>query len=162
MSWLVNICTLKRVRKSFVPKPIVIPASQDFEGNDGPWSSFTLQIGTPAQIVNVLVSTASSQTLAVVRQGCIPSDGAECDRLRGGVLDIEKTTTWTPVTASPNGTDTFSIGLEAHLGYSSNGKYGFDTVALGWPGSGGPSLDHQLVAGIAAKEYYLGQFGKLV
>ncbi|KAL9632972.1 MAG: hypothetical protein Q9204_003587 [Flavoplaca sp. TL-2023a] len=67
--------------------------------------------------------------------------------------------TWTPLTASPNGTDTFSTGLEENLGYSTNGKYGYDTVALGWPGSDGPSLDHQIVAGIAAKEFYLGHFG---
>ncbi|KAL8657459.1 MAG: hypothetical protein Q9226_001888 [Calogaya cf. arnoldii] len=147
------------MNKSLAPRPIVIAASQEFEGNDGPWSSFTLRIGTPAQTVKVFVSTAGYQTWAVVPQGCIKSDGADCTSLRGGVLDIEKSTTWTPVTASPNGTDTFSIGLEARLGFSSNGKYGLDTVALGWPGSGGPSLDHQVIAGIAAKEFYLGQFG---
>lgn len=31
-----------------LPAPIVIPASQDFDGNDGPWSSFVIQVGTPA------------------------------------------------------------------------------------------------------------------
>ncbi|KAL8916801.1 MAG: hypothetical protein Q9208_008340 [Pyrenodesmia sp. 3 TL-2023] len=60
---------------------------------------------------------------------------------------------------SPNGTDIFKLGLEANLGYSGNGRYGHDTVALGWDGSDGPSLEHQVVGGIATKEYYLGSFG---
>ncbi|KAL8900765.1 MAG: hypothetical protein Q9207_005536 [Kuettlingeria erythrocarpa] len=64
-----------------------------------------------------------------------------------------------PITASPNGTDTFTLGLETNLGYSGNGRYGYDTVALGWEGSGGPSLEHQVVGGIATKEFYLGSFG---
>ena len=150
-----------KVRKSLEASRIVIPASQNFEGNDGPWSSFTLQIGTPAQTVNVLVLTASSQMWTVLQEGCIASDGAECAELRGGVFDIDKSTTWVPVKASPIGTGTFSTGLEENLGYATHGKYGYDTVALGWPGSGGPSLDQQIVAGIAAKEFYLGHLGLL-
>lgn len=54
----------------------------------------------------------------------------------------------------------FSLGLELNLGYAgNNGEYGYDTVALGWQGSGGPSLDQQIVAGIATKQFYLGIFG---
>ncbi|KAL8869945.1 MAG: hypothetical protein Q9174_003895 [Haloplaca sp. 1 TL-2023] len=95
----------------------------------------------------------------VLQEGCIASDGTECAILRGGVFDVDKSATWVPVTASPNGTDTFNMGLDKNLGYSTNGKYGYDTVALGWPGSGGPSLDHQVVGGIATKEFYLGHLG---
>ncbi|KAL8748476.1 MAG: hypothetical protein Q9184_007278, partial [Pyrenodesmia sp. 2 TL-2023] len=51
------------------------------------------------------------------------------------------------------------LGLEENLGYSGNGRYGYDTVALGWEGSDGPSLEHQVVGGIATKEFYLGAFG---
>lgn len=149
------------VRTSSIPEPIVIPASQNFEGNDGPWSSFTIRIGSPAQNVNVYMSTASYQTWAVVPEGCTPSDGVDCPKLRGGLFDPRLTTTWIPITKSPNGTDTFRLGLEANLGYSGNGRYGYDTVALGWDGSGGPSLEHQVVGGIATKEFYLGSFGLL-
>ncbi|KAL8711178.1 MAG: hypothetical protein Q9220_004323 [cf. Caloplaca sp. 1 TL-2023] len=140
------------------PKPIVIPASQNFEGNDGPWSSFTLRIGSPAQNVNVLISTAGAQTLPVAPPGCISSDPANCAQLRGGLFTANQSTTWTPNTLSPNKTDTFALGLEANLGYSANGKFGFDTVVLGWQGSGGPSLDQQIVGEIASKEFYLGLF----
>lgn len=49
-------------RAAYLPGPIVIPASQDFDGNDGPWSSFVIQVGTPAQNVKTLISTAGYQT----------------------------------------------------------------------------------------------------
>lgn len=139
---------------SVVPSPIVIPASQNYEGNDGPWSSFTVRIGSPAQDVNVLVSTASGQTLAIAPQGCVTSDPSECAHTRGGLFDADKSSSWRPNILSPNGTDTYRLDLEKNLGYSGNGMYGYDTVSLGWQGSGGPSLDHQIVAGIATQEFY--------
>lgn len=151
-------------RDASTPKPIVIPASQNFEGSDGPWSTFTVQLGSPAQDVCVLISTAGYQTWAVAPGGCTASDGANCANLRGGIYNPRQSTTWTPNeispnTSSPNKTDGFTLGLEKNLGYSGVGEYGFDTVTLGWQGSGGPSLDHQIVASIATIEFYLGTFG---
>lgn len=49
-----------------------------------------------------------------------------------------------------------------NLPYTSNfddGDYGFDTLGLGYSGSGGPTLDHQVVASIATKDFYLGNLG---
>lgn len=45
------------VRASTVPAPVVVPPSQSFEGNDGPWSSFTLQIGMVLDEAIALAST---------------------------------------------------------------------------------------------------------
>jgi len=137
--------------------PIVIPASQDFDGNDGPWSSFTLQIGSPAQDVKVLISTASGQTLLVVPQGCTPSDPSSCNITRGGLFVPDQSSTWKQSNATANGT--FVLGLETNLGYTGSAEFGYDTVTMGWQGSGGPSLDQQIVSGIATKEFYLGLFG---
>lgn len=64
--------------------------------------------------------------------------------------------TWKENNATANGT--FTLALETSLGYSDNAEFGYDTVALGWQGSGGPSLDQQIVGGIATKEFYLGLF----
>ena len=139
------------------PEPIVIPPSQDFDGNDGPWSSFYLEIGSPAQYVKVLISTASYQTWAVVPQGCVASDPPDCAALRGGQLIPNRSSTWKYNSANVNGT--FTLGLETNLGYSGNGDYGYDTVVLGYQGSNGPSLEQQTIAGIATKEFYLGIFG---
>lgn len=137
--------------------PIVVPASQNFEGNDGPWSTFTLQIGTPAQNVNVLVSTTGYQTWVVIPQGCPSQEPTGCAQLRGGLFNSNESTTWTQNNITSNGT--FTLGLEENLGYTGNGLFGYDTVSLGWQGSNGPSLDRQIVAGIATPEFYMGVFG---
>ena len=140
-----------------LPAPIVVPASQDFDGNDGPWSSFTLQVGSPPQNLKVLISTAGYQTWVVHPQGCAPIDPSDCAILRGGNFIAEESTTWTNNTVHEN--STFTLGLERNLGYGGHGLYGYDRVQLGWQGSGGPSLDQQIVAGIATKDFYLGVFG---
>lgn len=125
-------------RASTVPAPIVIPASQEFEGNDGPWSTFTVRLGTPEQVVNVMVSTASYQTWAVIPESCAHSESPNCASLRGGEFDYNQSTTWKPNTINPNGT--FALGLETNLGYHGRGLYGYDTIALGWQGSGGRQI----------------------
>ena len=139
------------------PAPIAIPPSQDFDGNDGPWSSFYLQIGTPPQDVKVLVSTAAYQTWVVRPEGCIASDPPNCATSRGGEFIPSQSSTWNYNNASVNGT--FTLELETNLDYSGNGDYGYDTVVLGFQGSDGPSLQQQIVAGIATKEFFLGVFG---
>ncbi|KAL8782887.1 MAG: hypothetical protein Q9195_009543 [Heterodermia aff. obscurata] len=165
-SWLLSLATAShtpllspRDTNTTVPAPIVFPPSQQFEGNDGPWSTFTLRLGTPQQDVNVMVSTASYQTWAVVPQGCTSDDPSNCADLRGGEFKYNDSTTWVQNNVTENGT--FTLGLELNLGYGedANGLYGYDTVALSWLGSGGPSLPQQIVAGIATPNFYFGLFG---
>lgn len=141
-----------------LPAPIVIPASQDFDGNDGPWSSFALRVGTPAQTVKVMISTAGSQTWVVLPEGCTSLDPPDCLTSRGGEFYTNRSSTWRKNNVTSNGI--FSLGLESNLGsIGNNGKFGYDTVRLGWQGSGGPSLDHQILAGIVTKQFFLGVFG---
>lgn len=117
-----------------------------------------IQVGTPAQNVKTLISTAGYQTWAVLPQGCTSSDPPTCGISRGGEFRPNESTTWVANNVTSKGI--FSLGLELNLGYAgNNGEYGYDTVALGWQGSGGPSLDQQIVAGIATKQFYLGIFG---
>ena len=40
-----------------------------------------------------------------------------------------------------------------------NGQYGHEIISLGYPGSGGPTLTQQVVAQIAAPDFFLGAFG---
>lgn len=141
-----------------LPAPIVIPASQDFDGNDGPWSSFALRVGTPAQTVKVMISTAGSQTWVVLPEDCTSLDPPDCLTSRGGEFYTNRSSTWRKNNVTSNGI--FSLGLESNLGsIGNNGKFGYDTVRLGWQGSGGPSLDHQILAGIVTKQFFLGVFG---
>lgn len=53
------------------------------------------------------------------------------------------------------------MAAEESLGVYSddNSDLGTDNITLGWQGSQGPSLPHQLVAGIATKDFYLGLLG---
>ena len=139
------------------PAPVAVPATQEFDGNDGPWSSFTIQVGTPPQDVKVLISTASYQTLVVAPEGCTSSDPPDCASSRGGEFVSSISSTWRVNNITANGT--FTLELEGNLAYSGNGDYGFDTVGMSWQGSGTPSLEQQIVGGIATKEFYLGIFG---
>ena len=142
---------------STVPAPISIAPSQEFQGNDGPWSTFPVQIGTPPQTLNVLVSTASSQTWVVLPEGCTPSDPTNCTLSRGGVFQSNVSSTWNQDNDTAGGLAPLS--LETVLNDTGTGLYGFDTVGLGGHGQGAPSETGQAVAGIATKGFYLGLFG---
>ncbi len=153
---MLNRWLAKRAASS-VPAPISVQPSQKFNGNDGPWSSFPIQVGTPPQIVNVLVSTASSQTWAINPQGCTSSDPANCSISRGGFFQPNDSSTWKQNQDAANGL--FPLVLETDLNVTGTGLYGYDTVSLSGQGSGGPTLDQQVVASIATKGYYLGLLG---
>lgn len=65
------------------PAPISVSTSQAFEGNDGPWSTFVLRVGTPEQVFHVLISTNGQETWVPVPEGCIQSDPSDCGKSRG-------------------------------------------------------------------------------
>ena len=106
-----------------------------------PRSSFAIQVGKTAQNVRVFPSTASTTTWVVENVGC-PSDApSNCEDSRGGVFNKNTSLTWVP-------NSIFEIGIEENLGFDVFGDFGFDTVTLGWLGSGGPTVEHSIVAGI--------------
>ncbi|KAL8668082.1 MAG: hypothetical protein Q9202_000060 [Teloschistes flavicans] len=133
------------------PKPISVAPSQYWEGDDGPWSSFTLQVGTPAQDVRTLVSTSSQVSWLVLQDvGCRVNDAA-CANARGGLFNMNASSTW-----KPNGF--WQLQNERNLGIFANGLFGNDTIGLGIQGSGGPSLPDQILATIGTEDFYLGMF----
>lgn len=88
--------------------------------------------------------------------GCLPGDPSNCAQLRGGLVNVNDSTTW-------QDQGIYALGDEVNLpdyttGYD-NGDYGFDTLGIGEPGSGGVSLDNQVVAVLATKDFYLGNLG---
>ncbi|KAI1336017.1 acid protease [Xylariaceae sp. FL0016] len=139
---------------------IVISPSEYYDGNDGPWSSFFLRVGTPEQSVRVLVSTASPESMVVLSEyGCstaaFETVPADCAVSRGSLFITNDSSTWDQV--GDFGINGDGVGLEANLGYTQNARWGLDTVGLGLAG---PSLDNQSVAGIpTAEPFYLGVFG---
>ncbi|KAE9365327.1 acid protease, partial [Stipitochalara longipes BDJ] len=132
------------------------------DGNDGQWSSFVIQVGTPPQTMRVFISTSAYQTSVVVPEGCTTSDPPTCTSLRGAVdgslFDINMSSTWEINTADLN-SNIYPLGVGTTLGYRGKAELGFDEVAFGWKGTGVVSLNNQTVAGFAAKDSYLGFFG---
>ena len=122
------------------------------DGNDGPWSSFPLGIGNPPQFVRVLVSTTCPQPWTVLPQGCTHSDPPTCPSSRGGLFFPNSSTTWQEA-------GLYELDQELNLGYSGNGEFGFDSLTLGYPGSGAYTIDRHLLAGIAAKDFYIATWG---
>ena len=132
---------------------VIVRLTCSREGIDGTWSTFVAQVGTPAQNVHLLVSTAATMTSIVLPDGCQYSTSpSTCSDDRGQLFNPNASTSWFNY-------DVFTLGLEDNLEMNANGQFGKDTVALDWQGSGGPKLDSQIVAGIATQQFYLGEFG---
>ena len=111
-------------------------------------------VGTPSQNVRVLPATSGNSLWVVLPEGCIAGDPSDCASLRGSEFHINESSTW-----SYQGTYELPLGTQALLGYRGNARAGYDTITLGWQGYGLPSLAHQVVAGIATKDFYLGSLG---
>ena len=123
------------------------------DGNDGPWSSFTLGFGTPTQNVRMLVSTTGYQPWVVLPQGCAAPDPSTCAASRGELFLTNASTTW-------HNEGLFALEAEQHLGYTDdNGQFGLDTITLGLLGSGAPTETNQTVIGIANPNIYMGLLG---
>ena len=100
----------------------------------------------------MLPSTAGHATWAVLADAC-PSSSSTCPDLRGGVINVNESTSWHEF-------GIYSLALEQNLGYEENGDYGLDSIALGLSGdTGHPILDSQVVVGIETEKYYTGLFG---
>ncbi|MCJ1382778.1 hypothetical protein MMC17_005891 [Xylographa soralifera] len=133
------------------PSAISVPPTEAFDGNDGPWSSFSIQVGTPAQSLRVLISTAISATWVIISAGC-PASVTTCPSGRGGIYTANTSSTW------ENQGD-YELYVEENLDIVGAGIFGNDTVSLAATGSGGPTLQNQIVGGIAAQQFWLGMFG---
>ncbi|KAL9607163.1 MAG: hypothetical protein Q9167_007898 [Letrouitia subvulpina] len=132
--------------------PIVVSPSEAWDGNDGPWSTFALGFGSPPQFVRVLVSTTCPQPWAVDPLGCAATDPPNCVSSRGGQFNKNHSSTW-------QDQGLYELDQELNLGYTGNGDFGLDSISLGYPGSGALILEHQLLATIASKDYYIATWG---
>lgn len=159
---------VERASASAVPTPISVAPSQNWylsaitdavkyfltrsrDGDDGPWSSFTIQVGTPVQDVRVFVSNEISTTWVVVTEGCAVGDST-CEDGRGLLFNPNTSSTWSQY-------GFYGLGAEQNLGSTDSARYGNDTLGLGIQGSGGPSLPDQVIGAFSADDFYLGFFG---
>ncbi|KAI9686095.1 MAG: hypothetical protein M1822_004078 [Bathelium mastoideum] len=147
--------------------PLSIPPSLYWDGDDGWWSTFQIQVGTPGQTVRLLPGTsanAGSTIWVVISEGCVDvnPDLTNCPNERGYVFQSNLSTSWS-TQGIQNGIDgaIFSLNTfeEGILGLTGNGSYGYDNVRLGLPGSDLPTLQKQVIAGIWTDNYFLGSLG---
>jgi LPXTG-motif cell wall-anchored protein len=147
-------------RATAAAEPYTVPPSQKFDGNDGSWSTFKLNVGTPGQDFRVLPSTKSGVTQVIVPDGCQAGlDPTNCAQLRG--VDVFNSAQnigfQVNVSSSWSAIGQYDVRLEQSLNYTAAGLFGFDRVALGPAAdSRSLSLDRQVVAGVAEPDYYIG------
>lgn len=143
------------------PQPISWQPSSYWDGNDGSWNTFIVEVGTPPQSFRILPSTAGQETWVPLPEGCTsvtPSDPGYCGYLRGTVPVDGTNSSGFATNESSTWQDIGLFTLDAqenNLGYGGNGLFGFDTVSWG----NSSNLTGQVVAGIATQDYWLGVAG---
>ncbi|KAF2089158.1 acid protease, partial [Saccharata proteae CBS 121410] len=130
------------------------------DGNDGPWSTFGINIGTPAQAVRMLPATGQSASWPVLPDGCTSLssdlDFTTCNNDRGKVFYVNKSSSWQEEGIYE--LNTLYVENQLGLGEDARGEYGYDTVGLAWSGEGLPSLENMVVGGIADPFSWEGSF----
>lgn len=112
-------------------------------------------MGTPPTPLQLLASTEIPETWVVMSLGC-QNAALNCSDARGGIFELEGSRTW----SNKSGVNSiFKISTEVNLQLDVNALYGFDTVQIGSPGKSSATVDHQVVAGIAAPDLYVGSLG---
>ncbi|KAI9664901.1 MAG: hypothetical protein M1821_006349 [Bathelium mastoideum] len=134
------------------PAPIVAGASQFWDGNDGPWSSFELQVGNHPQQVRAFPATSLPFINVIPTYGCVTGGPSDCADFRGGLFSSNQSLTWVPDSI-------YNIGIDDNLGLDTTAHYGFDTVTIGWEGSGGPTTTHSIISEGAAYNFMFGLLG---
>jgi hypothetical protein len=112
-----------------------IAPSFTFDGNDGPWSSFNVHLGTPQILLKVLPATSQSTIWAVLEQGCSANTAIDCATSRGGLFDASQSVdiSWSPQNKSAS-QQYFQLPTEAEHWLPDwgviNAAVGYDTVFI--------------------------------
>ncbi|KAF2454342.1 aspartic peptidase domain-containing protein [Lineolata rhizophorae] len=142
------------VAVSNATEPVMVPASQYWDGVDGPWSTFDFLVGTPPQRVRLLPSLGGSSSWVVVPEGCPASLPESCPDDRGFTFDYTASSSWDEI-----GLFELSLYVESQLGLSGNAIYGFDSLTVGLQGAGGATAARQIVGGIGTPDFWIGAVG---
>ncbi|KAI7257479.1 acid protease [Hortaea werneckii] len=151
------------------PFPLVLAPSWSFDGDDGNWSSFLIEVGNPPQSFRVLPSTGVSEIWLPLPQGCQGrmSDISDCGDRRG-VNAINGTASLgfqTNISSTWESIGIYKLEAEQTLfGNDNDALYGLDTVSISLldnssQSSSSGKLDSQTVAGFATGDFWLGSLG---
>ncbi|KAF2678092.1 acid protease [Lentithecium fluviatile CBS 122367] len=146
---LLVLCTLALALDA-AGKPLSIPPSQFWDGNDGPWSTFRVEVGNPSQQIRLLPAHDQSSTWTIISEACGAND-SECTDSRGRIFERDKSSTWDQF-----GTYNTNPVLEERVGLKAPGLFGWDDLTLGWVGDNMPTLKNQSIVGITSKDFWVG------
>ncbi|KAL8930412.1 MAG: hypothetical protein Q9208_000595 [Pyrenodesmia sp. 3 TL-2023] len=94
----------------------------------------------------------ATERLSLLVQVKDATDPVNCAANRGGVFNKNESSTW-------QGEGLHELSQQLNLGYSGNGDWGLESIALGYPGSGAITVENQLIATIATKDFYIATWG---
>ena len=95
-----------RSSRDHLPQAFSVPASGNWDGNDGAWSTFVLRVGTPPQLFRVLPSTNGQDTWIPMPDQCAQGQ-SWCGNARG-VMPYNGAIS-SPYSGSPNELQTTSL-----------------------------------------------------
>ncbi|KAF2015327.1 acid protease [Aaosphaeria arxii CBS 175.79] len=144
-----------------IAAPLVFDASQEWDGNDGKWSSFVIGVGTPAQNFRVLPGIATGEILVPSVEACKPEIQATCGVQRGAFpfdghqsngFQANKSSTWQQI-------GLYFLDLRDDLNYTGKGLFGLERLGLMPQNPKGPTLRNQVVGAITAGGPHVGVLG---
>lgn len=139
--------------------------AESWAGNDGNWSVWPIEVGTPPQRFSVLPATSHGEIWVPLPEGCqqqpIFANASVCGASRGlgdfqgsqsSGYQTNSSSTWTEI-------GTYALPVQDGLFVDDEfGLYGNDTVVLHRE-TGSVEITGQSVAGIATKDFWLGSLG---
>ncbi|KAK3677045.1 hypothetical protein LTR78_003250 [Recurvomyces mirabilis] len=145
------------------PLPYLVAPTYSWDGVDGLWSTFAIEVGTPPQSLRVVPATIGHEIWAPVVEGCEGlTQLANCGNLRGvdgngsQGYQTNASTSWNAIPGDPY---VLSDGQNL-FGIFDTGLYAYDTVAIARKGAdNGSVLQKQVIAGIATLDFWLGTMG---
>ena len=149
-----------------VPAPFSVAPTWQYDGDDGLWSTFEINLGTPPQTFRVLPSTTTSETWVPIPEGCegILQNIADCGTLRGvnyyqgessRGFQTDASNTWELIGIYNLATEQNIWGTEGNQGF-----YGQDTISLGrYPSGQSVDFLSQIVAGVSTANVWVGSLG---
>ncbi|OAG06092.1 acid protease [Paraphaeosphaeria sporulosa] len=138
--------------------PLIVTVSNTWLGNDGSWSTFNIDVGTPPQSFRVLPSFQVQNVWLPIADECIKisADAEKCGVSRGAQPFAQRTSAGfhTNVSSTWEAIGLYELGLERDRGISGNGMSGFDTFRVS-----NTTLDRFPVTAYASPGFWLGQLG---
>ncbi|PPJ56836.1 hypothetical protein CBER1_10158 [Cercospora berteroae] len=144
---------------SSAESPLIIQSSS-WGGNDGKWSVYQVDVGTPAQRFNVLPATSDGEIWVPVPEGC-DSSIPNCASSRGieAVDGVQSSGFQTNESSSWQQIGIYDLSADDSLFPNSGDAalYGLENVSLG--ALNASSLSNQIVGGISSYNFWLGIIG---